>query len=89
MFVGLVVFDEVVVLGWVFYCFFGLADGMLRVFLNTYQFNENIQYVIPAGIAGIQKPGMAKLRSHSCGILRNAVRDALRCDFESLPRRFI
>jgi hypothetical protein len=31
--------------------------------LNTYQF---IQYVIPAGIAGIQKPGMARLRSHPC-----------------------
>jgi len=28
--------------------------------LNTYQFNENVQYVVPAGIAGIQKPGMAR-----------------------------
>ncbi|MFI3155252.1 MAG: hypothetical protein QX199_03760, partial [Methylococcaceae bacterium] len=34
--------------------------------LTTYQFNENLQYVIPAGIAGIQKPGMARLRSHPC-----------------------
>jgi hypothetical protein len=33
---------------------------------TTYQFNENIQYVIPAGIAGIQKPRMAMLRSRPC-----------------------
>jgi len=34
--------------------------------LNIYQFNENTQYVVPAGIAGIQKPGMARLRLHPC-----------------------
>jgi hypothetical protein len=36
--------------------------------LNTYQFDENIQYVVPAGIAGIQKPGMARLGSHPCAL---------------------
>jgi len=43
--------------------------------LNTYQFNENIQYVIPAGIAGIQKPRMARLRSHPCVALPPAFVD--------------
>jgi len=34
--------------------------------LTPIRFNDNAQYVVPAGIAGIQKPGMARLRSHPC-----------------------
>jgi hypothetical protein len=34
--------------------------GLSILNLNIYQFNENVQYVVPAGIAEIQKPGMAR-----------------------------